>query len=461
MRTVVIYHGGACFDGFCAAWVLKHAHPGAEFVAANYGDAPPDVSGANVIVADFSYKRDVLRGMCQQALHVTLLDHHVTAQAELLPVIEELKDVHPVPLSDGTFAYVDKGDAELVAGYSWSRAKNGGAIAYAGGGRANAKMVYMHRLILNAPAGTLVDHRNRVTTDNRRLNLRLATRQQNAANMDRGSEWKGVTARSGGWVAQIMVDGVNEYLGLYPSAEMAARVYDDAARSRFGAFARCNFGDHNEQFPANCSIVFDISKSGGRLAWEYAYDLHADRNEGFGKWVVRHDFYRDRAPWLVDYTEDRDLWRWKLPNSREVNAALRSHPLNFDCWDLLAATTPAQAIPWHRQVCEGAAILRAQQQTVDTHVRHARETDIGGYKVRAVNATTLMSEIAGTLAEGRPFGACYFDDGTGIRRWSLRSTADGVDVSEVAKRFPGGGGHRNAAGFEEQLPTVTVSGGAR
>ena len=442
MRTVIVYHAG-CWDGFCAAWVLRWKYPNAEFHAAHYGTEPPDVTGARVVIADFSYKRDVLRGMCQQALHVTLLDHHLTAQAELLPVIEELKDVDPVPLSDGTFAYVDKGDAELVAGYSWSRAKNGGAIAYAGGGRANAKMVYMHRLILSAPADTLVDHRNRVTTDNRRINLRLATRQQNAANMDRGSEWKGVTPRTGGWVAQITVDGVNEYLGLYPSAEMAARAYDAAARSRFGAFARCNFGDHNEPFPANCTVVFDMTKSGGRLAWEW---INRDGANGDAT---------DSAPWLVDYTEDRDLWRHALPFSREINAALRSYPLDFDGWDAMARRDPVEWL-----VPEGRAILRHEAQVVDQHVRHAREIELGGHKVLAVNATVLFSDIAGKLAEDRPFGACYFDRADGLRQWSLRSRDGGVDVSEVAVRL-GGGGHRNAAGFEERLPTATVSGGGR
>ena len=51
----------------------------------------------------------------------------------------------------------------------------------------------------------------------------------------------------------------------------------------------------------------------------------------------------------------------------------------------------------------------------------------------------------------RPFGACYFDRGDGKRQWSLRSRDGAVDVAKVAKRH-GGGGHRNAAGFEESIP---------
>lgn len=170
---------------------------------------------------------------------------------------------------------------------------------------------------------------------------------------------------------------------------------------------------------------FDMEMSGGRLTWE--------------------EFFRKQpVPWLVDYTEDRDLWRWKLPCSREINAALRSLPLDFTAWDLLEANPDAPRI----LTVEGAAILRREKQIIDDHVGFAREIDMDGHKILAVNATVLVSEIAGELAQGRPFGACYFIRSDGKRVWSLRSREGGIDVSEVAKRR-GGGGHRNAAGFEE------------
>ena len=73
------------------------------------------------------------------------------------------------------------------------------------------------------------------------------------------------------------------------------------------------------------------------------------------------------------------------------------------------------------------------------------------HKILAVNATVLFSEIAGELAKDRPFGACYFDRQDGKRQWSLRSSGEnGLDVAEIAKAH-GGGGHKNAAGFEEAL----------
>jgi uncharacterized protein len=171
-------------------------------------------------------------------------------------------------------------------------------------------------------------------------------------------------------------------------------------------------------------VRFDMGKSGGRLTWE-------------------HFFPGQKAPWLVDYTEDRDLWRWKLPHSREVSAALASRPRTFPEWDGLHESGRFDGL-----VAEGAAVLRYQEQLVESLCATAREVDVGGEKVLAANTPVLISEVAGKLAAGRPFGAVWFVRSDGKTQWSLRSRDGGVDVSEVARKR-GGGGHRNAAGFEE------------
>jgi len=192
----------------------------------------------------------------------------------------------------------------------------------------------------------------------------------------------------------------------------------------------------------NPEIKFDVGKSGGRLAWEYFFPSSFFPSSTNGRsWIVNH------PPWIVNYTEDRDLWRWKLPKSPEINAFLRSWPLDFEKWDELSHIEP-ESIRWNTWVVAGSAILRREKQIIDEHVRHAREIELDGHKVLTVNATVLFSEIAGELAKRRPFGTCYFDRADTKRQWSLRSTDEGVDVSEIAKRH-GGGGHRNAAGFEE------------
>lgn len=187
------------------------------------------------------------------------------------------------------------------------------------------------------------------------------------------------------------------------------------------------------------TVKFDLGKSGGRLAWEHLYGSQRLPDD----WLTtsRSGYSLGVAPWLVDYTEDRDLWRWELPESQEVNACLRSYPLDFGLWDTLRLRKP------HDLAIEGTAILRREKQIVDDHLRHAREVEIAGHRVLCVNATVLFSEIAGELAKGRPFGACYFDRADGKRQYSLRSEESGVDVSAVAREY-GGGGHPHAAGYE-------------
>lgn len=84
MKPICIFHKG-CTDGFGAAWVL-HSMFGegrVDFVAANYGDAPPDVLGRAVYIVDFSYKRDVILEMAKKATSIVILDHHKTAKEEL------------------------------------------------------------------------------------------------------------------------------------------------------------------------------------------------------------------------------------------------------------------------------------------------------------------------------------------------------------------------------------------
>lgn len=79
---LIIYHKN-CTDGFTAAWVAHRALGRGELMQANYGDAPPDVRGQDVVIVDFSYPRDVLVGMREQANSLLVLDHHKTAQEEL------------------------------------------------------------------------------------------------------------------------------------------------------------------------------------------------------------------------------------------------------------------------------------------------------------------------------------------------------------------------------------------
>ena len=173
-------------------------------------------------------------------------------------------------------------------------------------------------------------------------------------------------------------------------------------------------------------IGFDMTHSGAMLMW---------------RWLSYAP-----PPAIVTYVEDRDLWKWKLFESKAINAAIRSYPIDLKVWDRLNAEIGDKG-GFPRLVNEGKAILRYQDEVVAQHVGHAVETTIAGHKVLAVNATVLFSEIAGELARGRPFGAAFFIRKDGKRVYSLRSDENGQNVSLIAAVF-GGGGHMRSAGFE-------------
>lgn len=83
MKKLCIYHGN-CADGFTAAWAVWKKHSDTEFHAGVYGQEPPDCAGRDVVMVDFSYKRPVLLEIAKQAKSVLILDHHKSAEADLV-----------------------------------------------------------------------------------------------------------------------------------------------------------------------------------------------------------------------------------------------------------------------------------------------------------------------------------------------------------------------------------------
>jgi oligoribonuclease NrnB/cAMP/cGMP phosphodiesterase (DHH superfamily) len=168
---------------------------------------------------------------------------------------------------------------------------------------------------------------------------------------------------------------------------------------------------------------FDLERAGCTLAWDFYFP-------GEGR------------PWLLPYVEDKDLWRWKLPGSQEVTAALQSYSRSFKVWDKLLR----QGLD--ALVAEGKPILRYKNRLIETAASRARPIELDGLKGVVVTSCVLQSEIGGRLSKDHPFVAIVFD-APGRRVWSLRShEKSGVNVAEIAKRR-GGGGHPNAAGFVE------------
>lgn len=269
MKKLCIYHHN-CADGFGAAWVVRKAlGEEVEFFPGVYQSPPPDVTEREVILVDFSYKRDVMIEMSKTAKAILILDHHKSA-------VEDLQN--------------------------------------------------------------------------------------------------------------------------------------------FDLDCKCYIEAH-----------FDMNHSGAMLAWNYF-------------------FPNEKPPELLRHIEDRDLWKFELPGTREIQACVFSYPYDFKVWDDLMSAVDIHAIR-----LEGAAIERKHFKDIDELlVVGRRRMNIGGYNVPVCNLPYIHASDAGNaMARGEPFAATYMDTPNG-RVFSLRSSPDGVDVSEVAKRY-GGGGHKNAAGFKQAI----------
>jgi len=107
------------------------------------------------------------------------------------------------------------------------------------------KKFYLHRVIMNTPKGLDTDHINGNKLDNRRANLRIATRSQNNANQrkTRGtSRYKGVCwfKQKSKWKAEIKLNGKRKHLGLFENEYDAAMAYNKAAKERFNSYAKLN-----------------------------------------------------------------------------------------------------------------------------------------------------------------------------------------------------------------------------
>lgn len=159
--------------------------------------------------------------------------------------------------------------------------------------------------------------------------------------------------------------------------------------------------------------------------------------------------FGDPPPAFLAYIEDRDLWRFELPQTKNVMAAIMARPYS------LAVMTDISEMPIGELIAEGESINRFRDSLIDQTMREAFRTRIAGHEVWvAASPYTIGSDVAGRLAEREPHKfAAYFVHAGEVIKWGLRSSPLGMDVAAIAEKF-GGGGHRHAAGF--RLPADVV-----
>lgn len=173
--------------------------------------------------------------------------------------------------------------------------------------------------------------------------------------------------------------------------------------------------------------TFDMNRSGARITWDH--------------------FHGTEPGLLVHHVEDRDLWNFSMVHTKSFQANVFSYEYTFENWEMIDGIC-ADESKYESFIEAGQTLERKHLKDVKELIEVCQRTlVIGGYEVPAASLPYTMSSDAGhIMSEGKPFAACYWDT-KDDRIFSLRSAEDGVDVSEIAKQY-GGGGHKHAAGFK-------------
>ena len=173
---------------------------------------------------------------------------------------------------------------------------------------------------------------------------------------------------------------------------------------------------------------FALDKSGSYLAWEY--------------------FHKEEVPLLIKYISDHDIWTHTMPNYEEVGSyiyASESDEENFEAFNKLSEELETKE-GFEKALEMGGLLRRIHLQKVKEYSEKASLISFEGYEIYAVNAPhEVCSELGHLLSEKTNSFSLSFYFEKDKWKCSLRSVKD-FDVSEVAKKY-GGGGHKNAAGF--------------
>ena len=217
----------------------------------------------------------------------------------------------------------------------------------------------------------------------------------------------------------------------------------------------------DSNWSANLYLIFDMKRAGCQIAWDWITCQLPDSNSET----------RER-PWFLEYIADRDLWTWRLPNSKLINSALFGLKLTItpDTIEqkLAPIRTPEEQeryitkelMPYAlaaeefnndllRNACHKAIECQLVVPRTGQTYRVWLGNTIGSLRSDLGNQLCNKPLSDGTLPN---LSASWHYEFPADEWWiSLRSLESGADVSAIAKQF-GGGGHIRAAGFTIRAP---------
>lgn len=192
-------------------------------------------------------------------------------------------------------------------------------------------------------------------------------------------------------------------------------------------------------------VVIDHHKSAEesvKMAHEYLYEMNHS-----GAALAWRYFYPDLVtPWLIKYVEDIDIWKLELPDVFAVAMVVNTLEKDFEAWTKLVGYFDNEATR-NQQIEQGRIMLKYENKLMDEIMNSNKEiVKFAGYETYAINAPhSFASQMGNALCREKPPIAIVWQRSGGKMEVSLRSDGS-VDVSEIAKKY-GGGGHKSASGF--------------
>lgn len=193
----------------------------------------------------------------------------------------------------------------------------------------------------------------------------------------------------------------------------------------------------SDEAPGN--FIFDMEMSGAGLAWQWFFPTVP-------------------APLIIQMVQDRDLWQFKLSDTKAFSTILQNHPRRHDFafWDEMLGSVDwtqgehCQTKLVQEMLEKGRILLEPLEGQLQNFIdrKHYKIIEWHGYRVALFNTTVLMSEM-GEIAYQKidvDFSMSYFINQDGRVVFSLRAPKGGVHIGELAEQH-GGGGHQAAAGF--------------
>ena len=179
----------------------------------------------------------------------------------------------------------------------------------------------------------------------------------------------------------------------------------------------------------NLECIFDVKRSGAQIAWDYVYPS-------------------EKRPWFIEYIADRDLWKWELPDSKEINNAL--YTFGYNTWEKMEILLEMRDMP-PLILEQGKIISQLRLIKIEKAVRYAPIRKFEGYDVCLLSGDAeLRSEMGNVACLTREcdFAAFWrYNEEEGQFFISLRgSKTCSIELNKICEKY-GGGGHRLACGF--------------